>query len=115
LYSAAQGKGTPKVLSLKSLWASESNSLDTNSIEKYATGCNAMKTFSTQEVANDVGIHPVTLRRWLAAKKIRPSIAIPTDGQTLYRWTRADVKRLRRFKEAHYGKGRGPRKKSANR
>jgi excisionase family DNA binding protein len=57
-----------------------------------------MQTFSTQGAAKLIGVHWVTLRRWLAAGKIRPSVAVPMDGRTLWRWTKADVERARRFK-----------------
>src|SRR4051812_39831884 len=45
------------------------------------------RTFSTDQAASKAGIHPVTLRRWLSQKKVRPSIAVPYDGRTLWRWT----------------------------
>ena len=68
------------------------------------------KTYSTKQAAAKVGLHWVTLRRWLAAGMFRPSQAIPYDGRTLWRWTDADVEKLRRYKDAHYRKGRGRRK-----
>ncbi|MGA8308956.1 MAG: hypothetical protein WB755_02935 [Terriglobales bacterium] len=57
-----------------------------------------MRTFSTPLAASLIGVHWVTLRRWLAERKVRPSIAVPMDGRTLWRWTKADVERARRFK-----------------
>jgi excisionase family DNA binding protein len=57
-----------------------------------------MRTFSTPQAAKRIGVHWVTLRRWLAEGKIRPSVAVPMDGRTLWRWTKADVKRARQFK-----------------
>ena len=45
-----------------------------------------------------IGVHLVTLRRWLAAKKILPSIGTSMDGRTLWRFTDADVERFKRFK-----------------
>lgn len=71
-----------------------------------------MRTYSTQETAELVGIHPVTLHQWLGARKVRPSIGVPMKGRTLWRWTRADVKKVRAYKAAHYRKGRGRKKKS---
>jgi len=65
------------------------------------------RTYSTQQAASKAGIHPVTLRRWLAAKKVRPSLGVPYDGRTLWRWTDADVEKLRDHKAAQYRKGRG--------
>jgi hypothetical protein len=77
-----------------------------------------MKTYSTQRVASMIGVHWVTLRRWLVAKKVRPSIAIPLEGRTLWRWTEADVGRAREYKSQFYRKGRGRKpavKKRGNR
>jgi len=74
-----------------------------------------MRTYSTQEAAKLVGIHRVTLQEWLSAGKVRPSQVIPMKGRTLWRWTRADLKKLRRYKTAHYRKGRGRKKKPKGR
>lgn len=71
----------------------------------------AMKTYSTKRAASMAGVHWVTLRRWLAAGEIRPSVAVPYDGRTLWRWTGTDVKRLRKYKADHYRKGRKKGKK----
>ena len=70
-----------------------------------------MRTYSTREVAKIIGIHWVTLRRWLAAGRIRPSRAIPLNGTTLWRWTDRDVERVRKFKQENYRKGRGRKPK----
>ena len=77
----------------------------------YATLCSGMGAYSTRQAAKMVGIHWVTLRRWLAAGKVRPSHAIPLNGSTLWRWTQADVERLRKYKMTHYRKGRGRKKR----
>jgi hypothetical protein len=68
------------------------------------------QTYSTERAARKAGIHPVTLHRWLGARKVRPSLAVPYDGRTLWRWTDADVERVRKYKAAHYRKGRGRKK-----
>lgn len=68
------------------------------------------RTYSTKQVAERAKIHAVTLRRWLSAGKIRPSVAVPYDGRTLWRWTDADMEKLREYKAAHYRKGRGRKK-----
>ena len=72
------------------------------------------KKVSTDKAAEEAGIHPVTLRRWLASKsirpKIQPSVATPMEGRTLWRWTTADVEKLKAYKAAHYRKGRGRKK-----
>jgi predicted site-specific integrase-resolvase len=69
-----------------------------------------MRTFSTPQASKLIGIHWVTLRRWLADGKVRPSLAVPMDGRTLWRWTKADVERARRFK-ATQKPGRKSKKK----
>jgi predicted site-specific integrase-resolvase len=68
------------------------------------------RTYSTKQAADKAGIHWVTLLRWLASGKVKPSQAVPYDGRTLWRWTDADVKRLLKYKIAHYRKGRGRKK-----
>jgi len=73
-----------------------------------------MKNYSTKQAAKMAGVHHVTLLRWVGAKKVRPSIGVPMDGKTLWRWTDSDVQRLRGYKAAHYGKGKGPRKPKAH-
>jgi hypothetical protein len=55
-----------------------------------------------------IGVHLVTLKRWLAGGKIRPSIGTPMDGRTLWRFTDADIGKFRRFKGTLK---RGPRPK----
>jgi hypothetical protein len=56
-----------------------------------------MSTLSTASAAKKAGITRVTLARWLAAGRIRPSIAIPMRGQTLWRWTAEDVARVKKL------------------
>jgi predicted site-specific integrase-resolvase len=69
------------------------------------------KTYSTRQAAKLVGIHWVTLHRWLASKKVRPSQATPMNGSTLWRWTDADVEKLKNYKRKNYRKGRGRKPK----
>ena len=56
-----------------------------------------MKTYSTERAAKLAGISRITLQRWLSKALIRPSIAIPMRGQTLWRWTTADVRRAKQL------------------
>jgi DNA-binding transcriptional MerR regulator len=56
-----------------------------------------MMTYSTKQAAKMAGIHPVTLRRWVAAKKIKASQRVDLDRQTHWRWTDRDVERVRRM------------------
>lgn len=69
------------------------------------------KTHSTRQVAELVGIHPVTLHRWIALGKVKASLSLPYNGRNLWRWTEADVEKVRNYKTAHYGKGKGPKPK----
>jgi predicted site-specific integrase-resolvase len=58
-----------------------------------------MKTLSTQQAARMIGVSYITLRRWLAAGLIKPSVAVPMNGgRTLWRWTTADVEKARKVK-----------------
>jgi len=57
-----------------------------------------MKNYSTEQAAKKIGIHLITLRRWLGKALIRPSIAIPMRGKTLWRWTLADIERAKKLK-----------------
>src|SRR6266853_5724677 len=64
----------------------------------YDTMCNVIKTVSTEQAAKSAGISRISLARWLAAGRIRPSIAIPMGGKkTLWRWTRGDINRVKRL------------------
>ena len=71
-----------------------------------------MSPLSTAEVARTVGVHPVTLERWIAKGrfKLRKTIKI---GTKVYRvWTESDIGRLRAFKVKFYRKGRGRKKRA---
>jgi len=72
----------------------------------------SMKTHSTKRVAQLVGIHWMTLYRWLEQGKVRPSIVVPLNGRSIRRWTDRDVERVKKFKAANYRKGRGRKKKA---
>jgi excisionase family DNA binding protein len=62
------------------------------------------RTLSTEEVADLVEVHRLTLQRWISDGKVSASIAIPMKGRTLWRWTAADVKRVKKFKTTNYRK-----------
>ncbi len=72
-----------------------------------------MRTYSTKQAAKRAGIHWMTLHRWLRARKVRASRSLPSNGGTLWRWTDADVKKVKKYKAAHYWEGRGQKKKKA--
>jgi uncharacterized protein DUF4326 len=59
--------------------------------------CKAMSTHSTEQAAKAAGVSRITLARWLGRGLIRPTIAIPMKGQTLWRWTAADISRVKKL------------------
>jgi excisionase family DNA binding protein len=67
--------------------------------------------YTTVEVAKRIGIHLVTLQRWIKAGKItapRPTLI----GAVGYRlWTAEDIAKLKAVKQAMYHKGGGRKKK----
>src|SRR5215470_3369029 len=65
------------------------------------------RTYSTRQAAQMAGVHWVTLRRWLASGRIRSTQAVPYIGRTLWRWTDADIERVKKYKQENYRKGRG--------
>ena len=70
-----------------------------------------MKTYSTKQAAQLVGIHWVTLHRWLAGGKVKASEIIRMNGATFWRWTESDVLKVRKYKQENYRKGRGRKPK----
>jgi hypothetical protein len=75
-----------------------------------------VKTYSTKQAAKRARIHEITLHRWIAAGKVRPSVALRVNGTVLaWRWTAADLARLVHYKTAHYRKGGGRKKKRPRR
>jgi excisionase family DNA binding protein len=69
----------------------------------------ARRTYSTVEAAKLIGVHLITLNRWLAKGKIRSSVRIPIGGgRTLWRWTDSDIARGRKIKAQQRP---GPKKK----
>lgn len=69
------------------------------------------KTYSTKDVARRVGVHWVTLHKWIAAGKVRPSHQIGFNGGKHWRWTEQDIARVMKYKAKNYRKGRGKKKK----
>jgi len=49
------------------------------------------KIYSTPKAAKLIGIHNVTLHRWLAEGIIKPASVELGDGRKLWRWTDADI------------------------
>ncbi len=74
-----------------------------------------MASHSVKQAAKLLGVDQQTLFRWIWNGKVRPSIAIPMNGRKLYRFTDGDVKKVRRYKSAHYWEGRGGSKSKGGR
>jgi hypothetical protein len=78
-------------------------------------------TYSTSQAAKLIGVHKITLIRWLLDGKVReprrmelPGPALPSNqeaGQSTRIWTIRDVERVRKFKRGNYCKGRGRKPK----
>jgi hypothetical protein len=68
---------------------------------------------STQEVADVIGIHKVTLKRWLISGRVAEPKRQSIGGQVVRVWTAQDIQRVREFKDANYRKK--PRRKKAGR
>jgi len=71
-----------------------------------------MKPLSTEAVAEKIGVHRITLERWLAGGNVRRPRTIRIGRSEFRNWTSQDVERLRRFKQENYRKGRGRKPKS---
>jgi DNA-binding transcriptional MerR regulator len=73
-----------------------------------------MQTYSTATVARKVGVVKSTLLRWLYAGKIPEPRRLHNGGVDARIWSQKDLKRVREYKQAHYRKGRGRKKKAAD-
>ncbi len=60
-----------------------------------------------------IGINRVTLQRWLIDGRVKEPKKVSTGGVEVRIWTDRDVERVRKYKAAHYRKGRGRKKKKA--
>lgn len=70
-----------------------------------------MSPLSTKEVANRVGVDKATLERWLAAGKIARPKSLSVGDKEFRNWSDADIKKILKFKQANYRKGRGRKPK----
>lgn len=70
-----------------------------------------MKTYSTGEVARLAGVHKNTLFRWLNAGSIPEPRRGRFVGRNFRIWTPRDIERVKKYKAAHYRKGRGRKKR----
>jgi len=71
----------------------------------------AKMNHSTAEVARKVGIGRRTLLRWIAKGKVPAPRKRRIFGVAVRVWTAKDAERVRKWKAAHYRKGRGRKKK----
>jgi DNA-binding transcriptional MerR regulator len=67
----------------------------------------SVRIHSTVEVARLVGVHKLTLIRWLLNGQVKEPRRIKQGGVDIRLWTDGDLERIRKYKEAHYRKGRG--------
>jgi hypothetical protein len=75
------------------------------------------QTYSTRETARMVNIMVTTLLRWVKTGKVKPSVVVPlgSEGREMWRWTEADIAKVKRYKKANYQKGVGrPRTSKVN-
>ena len=70
-----------------------------------------MKTYSTKQVCEIVGIGRQTLLRWLRDGKVKEPRRISNGGVDARIWSGSAVERVKKYKAARYMKGRGPKKK----
>ncbi len=71
------------------------------------------KTYSTPRAAKLIGIHNVTLHRWLGEGIIKPASVELEDGRKLWRWSDADIAEAIKIK-AERKSGPKPKSKSRN-
>lgn len=65
------------------------------------------KYSSTRTAAKLIGVHHLTLHKWLRRGLVKCNFTLSWDGRKLYRWSPEDIERLREYK-TQYG-GRWPR------
>jgi len=70
------------------------------------------KIYSTPKAAKLIGIHYVTLHRWLGEGVIKPASIELEDGRKLWRWTDADIAEAIKLKASRQS---GPKPKSQTR
>lgn len=78
---------------------------------KVVQACIAME-LSTSQVAKELTIGRQTLHRWIREGKVPAPPKRNVAGVVVRIWQKGHVDALRRYKAAHYGEGKGPRKKA---
>lgn len=66
------------------------------------------ETFTTKDAAQLIGIHLVTLHRWMALGLARPSEHVCFGSRTYYRWTKADINHARQIADVRRKAGHWP-------
>jgi predicted DNA-binding transcriptional regulator AlpA len=74
-----------------------------------------MKTFSTNQAARKLGIDPMTLSRYIKAKKVPAPNIFEVGGSSLHAWTEEEIENVRKLlpKIANGRKTRYKKKQSA--
>jgi excisionase family DNA binding protein len=71
--------------------------------------------YSTAQVARRLKIGRQTLHRWIAGGQVPAPRRQKVAGVTVRIWSAKDVELVRKYKAAHYRKGRGRKKGSKSR
>ena len=66
------------------------------------------ETYSTIQVAREIGVHRSTILRWLQSGQIPEPRHISAAGQDIRVWSPRDVERARRLKATQYRRVRKP-------
>jgi len=66
---------------------------------------------TTSEAAKRVGLHPVTLKRWIAARRVKAPKPVLVGAVGYRLWAARDVEALQKIKNSIYRKGRGRKPK----
>jgi len=69
-----------------------------------------MKTYTTGQVAELIGVGRDTIHRWLRSKKIRGGKETQVGPMRLILWTDRDVAAIREYMKQNPYKGRGRKK-----
>lgn len=56
------------------------------------------KTYSTPQVAKMLGVHFLTIHRWIKSGAVTPKGIELSDGRMLWRWSETDVEKARKHK-----------------
>ncbi len=70
-----------------------------------------VKAVPTAMAARKAGISPITLQRWIAARRVKAPALRIRHGRAVRLWTVQDLERLRQVKQATYCRGRGRKKR----